>query len=223
MLKRVSALPAPGDLKKKFQSVALLDAILMRDWEFRYFSFNAKWSAREMMASMRDGEGSEVFFLFDSVGAIGKIYSKSNPSEQTVDSLLAQIPNEFSSFKQEAAFNVNMATCYLWCHQNETSWSLAPKDIVGVPFLSFVADFGEDYKKWAEDYYEVALDLVSVGKIFHHDLLTEQLIVSINPDANIGKVFSEADGIGYRYADLLTPDEKGWCQAKSRITLCTFA
>ena len=50
-------LPNVDELKRMFQSLALLDAILMPDWEYRYYSFDANWSDEEMLASMRDGSG----------------------------------------------------------------------------------------------------------------------------------------------------------------------
>jgi hypothetical protein len=47
----------------------MLDAILEPEWEYRYYSFNSRWSPGEMMASMRDGSGDGYFILFDKHGA----------------------------------------------------------------------------------------------------------------------------------------------------------
>lgn len=50
-------LPNIENCKRIFQSIAMLDTILMPEWEYRYYSFNSKWYLDEMMASMRDGSG----------------------------------------------------------------------------------------------------------------------------------------------------------------------
>jgi hypothetical protein len=50
------------------QSLALLDAILSPDWEYRYFSFDSRWGPSERMGSMRNGQGDHWFALFSSAG-----------------------------------------------------------------------------------------------------------------------------------------------------------
>jgi hypothetical protein len=39
--KDLSALPTIETLKKRTQSLAMLDAIIEREWEYRYYSFNS--------------------------------------------------------------------------------------------------------------------------------------------------------------------------------------
>ena len=41
-------IPPINELKRKLQSLAMLDAILMTDWPSRYFSFNSKWGPDAM-------------------------------------------------------------------------------------------------------------------------------------------------------------------------------
>lgn len=64
----LSRLPDVDGLKALLQSMAVLDAILERDWQFRYYSFNAAWAADEQMGSMRNGSGDEFFALFNAAG-----------------------------------------------------------------------------------------------------------------------------------------------------------
>ncbi len=42
-------------LRKKMKSLALLDAIIEQEWEYRYSSYNSNWSDTEEMGSLRDG------------------------------------------------------------------------------------------------------------------------------------------------------------------------
>jgi hypothetical protein len=39
-----------GDLIRQSKALAMLDAILSPEWEYRYYSFNSKWGPGEMMA-----------------------------------------------------------------------------------------------------------------------------------------------------------------------------
>lgn len=67
---RLKSLPDIEGLRKLTESLAMLDAIMSPEWEYRYYSFNSKWGEGEMMASMRNGSGDEYFILFDSHGVI---------------------------------------------------------------------------------------------------------------------------------------------------------
>lgn len=191
-------LPHPDEIRQKLQSLAMLDAIVMPDWELRYFSFNSQWSPGEMMGSLRDGEGSEFFFLFNETGVAAKIYCKDYSLEaDTAAAMLGGIPLDFSSFLNEAAFNLDVATCYLWRRKEDHSWSVAPRDIVEIPFLAFVYDWGNYYLNWSASYYELGLNVNSIEAILRHQPLTENLIKSLNPDAELEAIVADANQIGY--------------------------
>jgi hypothetical protein len=78
-ISNLSELPSVDKVKKISQALALADAILMRDWSYRYFSFNSVWNegTSDAMASMRNGEGNEYFLHFVDGGAAGKVLSES--------------------------------------------------------------------------------------------------------------------------------------------------
>jgi hypothetical protein len=61
-------LPGIADLRRRAKALAMLDAIICPEWEYRYYSYNSRWSHGEEMASMRNSQGDEWFILFDSVG-----------------------------------------------------------------------------------------------------------------------------------------------------------
>ena len=65
----LSGLGSLGTVERVAQSIAVLDAILSPEWEYRFFSFNAAWDStkRERMASMRDGSGDDYFAVFSPV------------------------------------------------------------------------------------------------------------------------------------------------------------
>lgn len=65
-------LPDIIGLRRRAQSLAVLDAIMSPDWQYRYYLFNSKWDADEMMASRKNGSGDELYVLFTRFGAIFK-------------------------------------------------------------------------------------------------------------------------------------------------------
>ncbi len=65
-------MPSIEDLRHFTQSLAMLDAIIQREWEGRYYSFNSRWDQKQQMASMRNGEGDSWFCVFAPFGAFLK-------------------------------------------------------------------------------------------------------------------------------------------------------
>jgi hypothetical protein len=76
---RRNMLPDIDALRRLSQSLAMLDAIISPQWEFRYYSFNSTWGSGEMMASMRNGSGDDYFLLFNAAGAILKGFAHESP------------------------------------------------------------------------------------------------------------------------------------------------
>lgn len=67
------------DLRRLFQSMAMLDAIIPRDWESRYYSFNAHWGDGEQLGSIRNGQGDEFFAVFNTQGFLLKGFAHESP------------------------------------------------------------------------------------------------------------------------------------------------
>ena len=107
----LATLPDIENLRRLTQSLAMLDAIMSPDWEYRYYSFNSKWDEGEMMASMRNGSGDGYFILFNSHGAIMKGFDHesamspwSAEEEKLWPGIFEDVPDEFQSFLSEPAF-----------------------------------------------------------------------------------------------------------------------
>jgi hypothetical protein len=52
-------LPDIPVVRDRSRSLAMLDAILSPEWEYRYYSFNAAWGPAQELASMRNGSGDD--------------------------------------------------------------------------------------------------------------------------------------------------------------------
>lgn len=174
-------LPAPNTLYKCCQSLALTDAILCREWEYRYFSFNVHWNraANEQIASMRDGLGSEYFILFSPFGVVGKAL---NPKTALQDSTVAlqQVPDVFQSFKTEPAFDLDYISIVFWYEYAVSQWYAHPK-ILDIEPLYFLLQGFEYYYKWATDYYKMDINYLTMKTVFETQTLNALQLKDLNP------------------------------------------
>jgi hypothetical protein len=55
----------------------------------------------------------------------------------------------------------------------------------------------ENYKSWAESYYERPISLDVILDVFDHRPLTDELVHSINPERDLGSLATDVEEIGY--------------------------
>lgn len=179
----------------------MLDAILCPDWQNRYYSYNSKWAPGMEMASMRTGSGDDWFLLFDSAGAALKGFSHELAGDKSFSAnLQVQVPSEFSSFLSEPAFSMNFATFCYWRRIGDATWNKVKgflSDDGSDDMLSLVVAGPLGYKQWAESYFEVEVDHQAVCAVFDHLPLSDAIISTLNPEAEVDLVLRDADEIGY--------------------------
>src|SRR5262245_14588494 len=108
--RNLKMLPDVDRLRALLQSVAMLDAILCPEWEYRYYSFNCRWAKREQMGSMRDGCGDSYFALFNPSGCFLKGFaheSTMSPYRRKMNAIwpgvLETVPSTFKAALNEPA------------------------------------------------------------------------------------------------------------------------
>lgn len=209
----LSELPSIDILERISQSLAMLDAILSPEWDYRYFSFNAKWDPRvnERMASMRNGSGDEYFLLFTPAGAIMKgfdhesVMSPWKRAEGKVwPGVLDAVPAEFSAFLSEPAFKLKDTTFCIWRSFSDSHWKHGSVSFPGVAdpdgsgaLLCELDGNPATYIQFAKDCFEKDLPTASVGSVFRHEAVTTELVASLNPDKAFEEALSDAEEIGY--------------------------
>ena len=196
----INLLPIPTQLRKISQSLAMLDAIMMPEWDYRYFSFDAHWDDdnEEMMASMRTGEGDEYYILFCGRNALGKVYSSDavQMPQSKIDKLEDKVPYMLTSFMDEEAFDVNNASFFFWYVRADKNW-ICTKEEGNLEYLKFLEGDAEFYKEWAEGYYEKSIDLDVVKKIMKHSPLTSAMVEKLNPQITLKELSEDIEEIGY--------------------------
>src|SRR5215470_11971588 len=212
--REVSELPSHDALKKLTQALAILDAIVEPEWEYRYYSFNAKWSDTEQMASLRNGQGDSWFCVFGPPGVFLKGFdheSKMSPWNQDPSAVwpgvLESVPPEFELCLTEPAFSMKDTTFCIWRRAGGSRWETGKitfpeaEDPDGSGWMLAILD-GKPatYKEWAEGYYEMSLSIAAIEKIYQGEPLTPELAHELNPDADYSCVLSDAAEIGYPVA-----------------------
>jgi len=194
-------LPSISEVRRITQSLAMLDAILSPEWDYRYYSFNRNWAPGEEMASMRNGLGDDWFLLLNSAGAAVKGFAHELADGPSLaQNIQTQVPENFSSFLNEQAFSMQNATFCYWRRTNDPSWSKvsgSPSGDGSGDMLALLANDPSGYKEWAEDYFEAPIELDVVKALFTHQPLNDSLILALNPEADLGSTYAEALEIGY--------------------------
>jgi hypothetical protein len=209
-----SALPDIAVLRQRCQALAMLDAIMSPEWESRYYSLDSPWAPGEQMASIRNGSGDAWSIVFSSAGAFIQGFdhespmSPANNDDELWPGLVDAVPEVFSGCVAEPAFSFDGTlepTVCLWRQQGDDRWHAgdlvfpASGDPDGANRLFQVLVEGSPvaYQRFAEDYYETAVDVEAVGEILALHPLTDDLVHRLNPDLVVADLVEDLAEIGY--------------------------
>jgi hypothetical protein len=196
-------LPSIDELVRRTQALATLDLIMSPEWEYRYYSFNAKWSPQERMASMRNGCGDEWWIVFHNDGwaALKGVDHESEAwsdgGQELSQALQGLIPTNCGDFTSEAAFcwdTTGFAYFYMpmggWARANDLS-RYSTLDAGDVELLKLLVAGAGDYVQFAEEYFERVVPESVVEAIYMHQPITERIVQSLNPDASLRAIEKE--------------------------------
>lgn len=201
------ALCDPAELLRRCVSLAVLDAIISPDWQFRYYSFDGAWDETSMMASMRNGSGDDLFIAF----GVGGVFIKGldheapmspyavGPNADAWPGIYDGVPEILYGFRDEPAFSRDNVTFCLWWEQSRPGWRVGVKNFPSAPdpdgserLLAIYDGKPERYAAWASQYYETRVPLDAVRAIYRHEPLTTELIQRINGEARLEALLEES-------------------------------
>ena len=206
--RNLDRLPDIPSFRRLARALAMLDAIMSHEWEFRYYSFNARWTDGEMMASMRNGSGDEWFALLSPAGVAlhglaheAPMFRPDSPWPGIFDGL----PREFhANFLHEPAFDTANSTFCVWRRTTDDRWHRGPVHLLAghdpdgsEALLSILAGEPEQYVRFAADYYEREIAVADVASIYRHDPLTADLVRRLNPKGEVDSLADDIAEIGY--------------------------
>lgn len=197
-------LPDAPRLMALLRANAALDAILMPDWELRYFSFNSRWDDAEDLGSLRNGQGTEIFCLFSSEVSFLKGFEPDYPDNGggLTPSEQALLPRALLPAVNESAFDMsNVSYVAFWSaaaltwtpvRPSREGWSTAVSG-----GLSLMMDDPKVYTEWANEYYETEVDIDIVTRVQSGEPLSEDVIAKLNPYRDIAELVEEMREIGF--------------------------
>lgn len=189
----------------------MLDAIIERERDYRYYSFNSEWASNELMASMRNGQGDSWFCGFGAAGAFLKgfdhesVMSPWNANPPKVwPGVLESVPRTFEAFATEPAFSMGDTTFCIWRGFDDSAWNVGNvlypdgDDPDGSGWMLSILDGNPGtYRDWAEGYYEQPISLSGVKKIYEYPYLTPEMVRELNPNIDFATILADAEEIGY--------------------------
>jgi hypothetical protein len=219
-LEVAQALPDIDTIRDRSRALAVLDAILSPEWESRYYSFDASWSADEEMASMRDGSGGDYSIVFSKAGTFIRCFDHESPMSPYATGalwpgLVESVPEVFAGCVTEPAFiaegapggDLLRATACLWRETGDDGWHTGdiafPDDDDADPDgAGWLLDLLTDpeptgYVQFAEEYFEVQVDVQAVRLVYALTPLTEELVQWLNPDRSLADLADDLAEIGY--------------------------
>jgi hypothetical protein len=212
--RNLTELPTIETLRKLTQSLAMLDAIIMRESDYRYYSFNCKWTKNEQTASMRNGQGDGWYCGFGLAGAFLKGFDHesgmspwSSEIPKVWPGVLDAVPEVFKSFVTEPAFSMEDTTFCIWRGIEDPQWSTgkisfpAAVDPDGSEWMLSILDGNpSSYKAWAESYYERPVSLPAVQRVYGHTPLTSELVHELNATVEFESLLADAAEVDYPVA-----------------------
>ena len=210
-------LPDIETVRRWSRSLAVLDAILSPEWEYRYFSFDAHWAADQEMASMRNGSGDEFSIVFAPVGAFLRGFdheSEMSPYTRAQAAVwpgvVDGIPTAFDEFVTEPAFSDNgvpRLTLCLWRSTDDLSWRHGSVrfppgvDPDGADRLFAQLDGRpETYVSFASEYFECDIDVEAVKSIYRHEPLSEGVVMALNPELSLSDLTADLEAMHYPFS-----------------------
>lgn len=204
-------LPDIDTLREWSLSLAVLDAIVSADWEYRYFSFDPKWGRATALASMRTGSGDEYSIVFSKAGAFVRGFDHESPlspwgmdSPAVAPGLVEGVPASLRQYVDEPAFaedGVPSITVCLWREPGDSEWrfGVAENDSDGGAGWLFEQLDGsaKTYAAFAKVNFEVKLYKADVQAVLDHHPLTPELLARLNPECDADAVIEEARSMGY--------------------------
>lgn len=196
--------------------MAALEAVLSPEWESRHHSFNSQWSETESLASMRNGSGDEYSIVFSPAGAYVRGFDHASAMSPYAGDgpwpgVLDEVPVIFRPYVEEPAFSdedgMPVVTACTWRETADGRWSAGTIDFpyaaaeetdgAGHLFQLLVDRTPDAFQRWAEDYYEVPVDLEVVRRVFSSHPLTDELVRTLNSEVVLADLLEDIAEIGY--------------------------
>ena len=202
--------PDARTLGNRAMALAMLDAIICPEREYRYFSFDAERDDGARLGSMRNGDGDHWLLHLSENGAILKGYVQQlarGDARAMAREMRRRVPVEFDAVLRDPAFSMDTVSYCYWQRADETTWrriahpepDLAECSDGSADYLSILLAPASAYYDYATDYFECEPNLASIEHIYAHAPLTAAIVQSLNARLSLEDAQAAAAAIGYPF------------------------
>jgi hypothetical protein len=204
--KNLTSLPERRELQNIAKAISVAEAIICQDWQYRYYSYQSKWSDDEEFCEMRDGEGGQMLILFRKDGCvINGMDHEFHPKDKA--KLTKGLPSIYSEFMFGEPVHSTGTTFCVWTNSRE-KWEHGKIETFddGSENMLYIFDGNpETYINWASDYYEDNFipkedtnEIISA--LYSGKTLTKQMVLSLVDELeDWEKLISELEEINYPF------------------------
>lgn len=207
----VRRLPAPPRLIQLSQALALLDAILCPEQQYRYYRFDPNWADGQQLASMDNGSGDEYSVVFvDGAVFVRGFDHESDLSPFTRNpvslhpGIFDGLPARLQELAVEPAFQMEgvlMASLACWWEEGGP-WRYGTPDSDSSDGSDWLLDQLLDdspgaYVEYAKDYFEVDADLAVVSSVFRGEPISLEQARLLAPDLTPDRFNEDTHSIGF--------------------------
>jgi hypothetical protein len=213
--RNLSALPAPDELERHCQAMAVLDAILSPEPRWRYFTFDAAFAPGERVAMMDSATGDEWLIWFSPQGVVIRGFDHESPVSpwrrkpvEPWPGLFDGLPAKLRHGPRLEIDGVESVTFCLWWDVEDPGWRAGVVAQPGAGYADpdgsgwLLAELGDPaaYQTHAQEVYERVVPLPVIKRVFAHEPLTEGLIQAVDPAADTAITLTTARAVGYPVA-----------------------
>jgi hypothetical protein len=203
-----SSFPDPRTLGNRAMALAMLDALICPEFQYRYFTFDAAWGDDEQMGAMRNGDGDHWFLHLSDSGAALKGYVQELEHSDTralAREVQRRVPADFNAFLHEPSFAMDAVSYFYWRRSGDHAWTKVAHPEPGltkcadgsVDYLSILLAPADCYYDYATDYFECEPPIASIDHIYSMAPLTPAIVKSLNPQLSMAEAQAAAAAIGY--------------------------
>ena len=197
-------------------SLAILDEIMSPEWEYRYYSFDPRWSKDVTLASMRNGSGDDFFILFSPEGSVIKGFAhessmspygvrRNNPGARGIwPGIYEAVPADLYALIDNPALTLDDVTYCIWWDNTSPGWKMGVSDFPlkddpdgSEGHLHILDGDPLTYQEYARQYYERAIPIAAIEAIYAHRPVSKETILTLDPAANIDRIFMDMRVYGY--------------------------
>ena len=204
--KDYSLLPNRKALQTICKAISVLDAVICQEWQFRYYSYNNKWTDDEEFCEMRNGQGDQMLILFRQDGCVINGFAHEF-KQQDKQKLTQNLPSIFDEFIfGEPVKSIGTTFC-LWTTEQK-DWQVGEIENYednSEEMLSIFDGNPQTYINWATEYFEDSyvesgIPLDTVTKIYSGQTLTKKMVLTIVEELeDWEQLEADLNEIGYPY------------------------